>query len=190
MAVHCAQGDAICANAQAVKFGQTTPVAHRGRRTACRPNRAATPATRHCSARGTSPRSSAAGTPNLTRNGYQVTDAAGNLVDLDGNAISEPFSAPARASPGFSPTATQSLAYLADMQEAGIPVTYGYISDLHERKAGTSGCTTATATGTGKPIGPGDSCYVDERQGLRRTRSRRSSSGSPRTASRRPTRCS
>ncbi len=50
---------------------------------------------------------------------------------------------------------------LADMQESGIPVTYGYISDLHERKAGTSGCTTATATGTGKPIGPGDSCYVD-----------------------------
>ena len=46
------------------------------------------------------------------------------------------------------------------MQESGIPVTYGYISDLHERKAGTSGCTTAPATGSGKPIGPGDSCYV------------------------------
>ena len=37
---------------------------------------------------------------------------------------------------GFSPTAAQSLAYLADMQENGIPVTYGYISDIHERKAG------------------------------------------------------
>jgi len=49
---------------------------------------------------------------------------------------------------------------LADMQESGIPVTYGYISDLHERKAGTSGCTTATATVSGRPIGPGDSCYV------------------------------
>ena len=46
------------------------------------------------------------------------------------------------------------------MQESGIPVTYGYISDLHERKAGTAGCTTATATRAGKPIGPGDSCYV------------------------------
>ena len=45
-------------------------------------------------------------------------------------------------------------------QEAGIPVTYGYISDIHERKAGTSNCTTASATGSGKPIGPGDSCYV------------------------------
>ncbi|HKC27464.1 MAG TPA: hypothetical protein VKB75_05585, partial [Jatrophihabitans sp.] len=39
---------------------------------------------------------------------------------------------------------------------------YGYISDLHERKAGTSGsCTTATATGSGKPLGPGDNCYVN-----------------------------
>jgi predicted transcriptional regulator len=50
---------------------------------------------------------------------------------------------------------------LADMQESGIPVTYGYISDMHERKAGTSGCTTATATAPGKPIGPGDKCYAD-----------------------------
>ena len=38
---------------------------------------------------------------------------------------------------------------VADMQEAGIPVTYGYISDLHERKAGTIGsCGTAGATAT------------------------------------------
>ena len=28
-----------------------------------------------------------AGTPNLTRNGYQVTNAAGNLVDENGNQI-------------------------------------------------------------------------------------------------------
>jgi hypothetical protein len=33
--------------------------------------------------------------------------------------------------PGFSVTATQTLAYVADMQEHGIPVTYGYISDEH-----------------------------------------------------------
>ena len=42
-----------------------------------------------------------------------------------------------------------------------MPITYGYISDLHERKAATSGCTTATATGSGKPVGPGDACYVN-----------------------------
>ena len=46
------------------------------------------------------------------------------------------------------------------MQENGIPVTYGYISDLHERKPGTNGCTTTPATTAGKPLGPGDSCYV------------------------------
>jgi hypothetical protein len=46
------------------------------------------------------------------------------------------------------------------MQEAGIPVTYGYISDLHERKPGTSGCTTAGA-GSGFALGPGDACYVN-----------------------------
>ena len=48
-------------------------------------------------------------------------------------------------------------------------MTYGYISDLHERKAGTSGCTTAAnRKPTGNPLGPGDSCYVDERPALRR----------------------
>jgi len=99
------------------------------------------------------------GGSNQTHNGYQVTDANGNLVDLDGNTLTEPFSHTA-GFPGFNPTATQTLAVLADMQEAGIPVTYGYISDLHERKPGTSGCTTTTATGSGKPVGPGDSCYV------------------------------
>jgi hypothetical protein len=34
--------------------------------------------------------------------------------------------------PGFSVTAAQTLGYVADMQEHGIPVTYGYISDAHE----------------------------------------------------------
>jgi hypothetical protein len=46
------------------------------------------------------------------------------------------------------------------MQEAGIPVTYGYISDIHERKAGQSGCTTASATTSGYALGPGDPCSI------------------------------
>jgi predicted transcriptional regulator len=55
---------------------------------------------------------------------------------------------------------------MADMQEAGIPVTYGYISDLHEKKSDTtSGCTTtANAPVSGRPVGPGDSCYVTNAQ--------------------------
>jgi hypothetical protein len=99
------------------------------------------------------------GQANLTRNGYPVTDANGDLVDLDGNTITNSF-AGAAGFPGFSPTASQSLAYLASMQEAGIPVTYGYISDIHEKKPGQTGCTTASATGTGFPVGPGDPCSV------------------------------
>jgi hypothetical protein len=67
---------------------------------------------------------------------------------------------------GFNPVASQSLAVVADMQEAGIPVTYGYISDLHEKKSDTRvGCTTtANAATAGRPVGPGDSCYVTNAQ--------------------------
>ena len=162
VAVHCAQGDAVCANAQAVKFGSTTPSpsavtdslptepgGYQGYQ-ALFGHKYVAPVL-------------GAGTPSLTHNGYPVTDANGNLTDLNGNPLINTF-ANKPGFPGFSPTATQSLAYLADMQESGIPITYGYISDLHERKAGTSGCTTATATGSGKPIGPGDSCYVTNAQ--------------------------
>jgi hypothetical protein len=101
------------------------------------------------------------GGPNRFHNGYRVTDANGNLVDLNGNTLQEPFTHTPGFT-GFSPTAPQSLAVMADMQEAGIPVTYGYISDLHEKKSDTtSGCTTTANTGVvGRPVGPGDSCYV------------------------------
>jgi len=101
------------------------------------------------------------GANHFSDSGYRVTDANGNLVDLNGNTIAEPFTGTPGFS-GFSPTATQSLAVLADMQEAGIPVTYGYISDLHEKKADTRiGCkTTANSATAGRPVGPGDSCYV------------------------------
>ncbi|MBV9823566.1 MAG: hypothetical protein JO144_15140 [Actinobacteria bacterium] len=158
VAVHCAQGDATCADARAVKYGQTAPS----------PSAVAdllpTEPGGYTGFQGLFGHKYVApvlgaGTPSLTRNGYPVTDSAGNLTDLAGNPLINSF-ANKPGFPGFSPTAVQSLAYLADMQESGIPVTYGYISDLHERKAGTSGCTTVTATGSGKPIGPGDSCYV------------------------------
>jgi hypothetical protein len=160
-AIHCAKGDAICANAQAVKFGQTTP------------SPSAAPDVLPTEPGGYNGYQAlfghryiasqlGAGTPNLTHNGYQVTNAAGNLVDLNGNQINGAFLTNHPGFPGFSPVAPQSLAMMADMQEAGVPVTYGYISDLHERKAGTTGaCSTSTATGSGKPLGPGDNCYVN-----------------------------
>ncbi len=159
-AVHCASGSAVCADAQAVKYGQTTPTP-----SAVSDSLPSEPGGYHgfqalFGAKYVAPQLGA-GTPNLTHNGHQVTDAQGNLVDLDGNTIAEPFSHQP-GFPGFNPTASQSLAYLADMQESGVPITYGYISDIHERKAFDQGpCTTTTATGTGKPIGPGDECYKE-----------------------------
>jgi hypothetical protein len=94
------------------------------------------------------------GGPNASHDGYPVTDAHGNLVDLDGNTLQEPFTH-TPGFPGFNPTASQSLAVLADMQEAGIPVTYGYISDTHDKKSGATGCTSP-----GNALGPGDACSV------------------------------
>ena len=41
------------------------------------------------------------------------------------------------------------------MQESGIPVTYGYISDTHDKKTGATGCTSP-----GNALGAGDACYV------------------------------
>jgi hypothetical protein len=93
---------------------------------------------------------------------YRVKDAAGNLVDLDNREIAD-FRGNV-GFPGFNPTASQSLAMVAAMQEAGVPVTYGYISDLHERKDWSYNCTTASATATGNALGPGDACYVENAQ--------------------------
>jgi hypothetical protein len=160
-AVHCAQGDTLCANAQAVKFGQTTPSP------SAAPDSLPTEPGGYdgfqalFGAKYIAPQLGA-GTPDLFRNGYRVTNAAGNLVDLNGNEIREPFSHKPGFT-GFSPTASQTLAYLADMQESGLPVTYGYISDLHERKvAGPAGsCGTFDATVVGAALGSGDHCYVD-----------------------------
>ena len=160
VAVHCAQGDATCADAHAVKNGQTNPSP------SAAPDLLPTEPGGYSGyqalfgARYVAPQLGA-GTANLSHNGYPVTDSQGRLTDIDGNPMINSFSH-TPGFPGFSPTASQTLGYLADMQESGIPVTYGYISDLHERKAeGTPPCSTATATSSGKPIGPGDNCYVD-----------------------------
>ncbi len=59
LAVHCARGSAFCASAKAVKYGQNQPQPRRGAGRAAQTSRAGTPATRPCSATGTSRRSSA-----------------------------------------------------------------------------------------------------------------------------------
>jgi hypothetical protein len=158
VAIHCAQTDATCANAQATKFGQTSPTPSAvADRLPDEPG-GYTGYQALFGHRYVAPQLGA-GTANLQHNGYAVTNGAGNLVALDGHELRNSF-ANQPGFPGFNPLANESLAYVADMQEAGIPVTYGYISDLHERKPGTTGCTTAGAS-SGYALGPGDACYVN-----------------------------
>jgi hypothetical protein len=103
-----------------------------------------------------------AGTPNLTDHGFQVTNAAGNLVDLNGNQINGAFLTNHPGFPGFSSiNASQTLAYMSDMLESGIPVVGGYISDIHgnEHISGVSACNGAPSA-----LGSGSACYVAQAQ--------------------------
>ncbi len=103
-----------------------------------------------------------AGTANVTRHGYQVTNAAGNLVDLNGNQINGAFLTNHPGFPGFSTiNASQTLGYMADMLESGVPVVNGYISDIHgnEDIPGLSACAGAPSA-----LGSGSACYVAQAQ--------------------------
>jgi len=69
------------------------------------------------------------------------------MKDLDGNVIQDPFGN--KGFPGFDGMeAPVSLAYVADMQEHGVPITYAYISDAHD------------AHPSGPAYGPGQAGYV------------------------------
>jgi hypothetical protein len=164
VAVHCAQGNAFCASAEGVKFGQTSPSP------TASPDLLPSEPGGYNGFQGlfghryVAPQLGA-GTPDVTHNGFQVTNAAGNLVDLNGNQINGAFlNTP--GFPGFSTiNASQTLAYMADMQETGLPVTYGYISDIHGNEhipalSGTGGpCAGAPAA-----LGPGSACYIAQAQ--------------------------
>ena len=160
--VHCAQGNAFCADAKGVKFGQTDPSA-----TAVSDLLPDEPGGYNgfqalFGHRYVAPQLGA-GTPNLTRNGVQVTNAAGNLVDENGNQINGAFLNPPQPGfPGFGPiNASQSLAYVADMLESGVPVVNGYVADIHgnENIPGLAACQGAPAA-----LGPGTPCYIAQAQ--------------------------
>src|SRR3989449_2769859 len=66
-----------------------------------------------------------------------IIKPGGPMIDLDGNVIQDSMGHV--GFPGFDGMeATVSLAWVAQMQEAGIPVTYAYISDAHDGH-GTAG---------------------------------------------------
>src|SRR6201993_2726779 len=102
VALHCAQKNTFCANAEGVKFGQTSPSP------TASPDLLPDEPGGYANFQGlfghryVAPQIGA-GTPNLTHNGFQVTTAAGNLVDLNGNQINGAFlNPPAPGFPGFS----------------------------------------------------------------------------------------
>ena len=83
------------------------------------------------------------------------TSPNGPVEGLDGNVIADSNGDP--GFPGFSPTPSQTLGYLATMLEAGVPVVYGYIADAHDNRGpALSGVSTASE-GT---FGPGEAGYV------------------------------
>ena len=84
------------------------------------------------------------------------------LNDLDGNLITDASNPANVGFPGFSGiNAAQTLAYIATMQENGVPVTFAYISDVHDNPKkvnlhAPAACLTDPETGG---LGPGDVCH-------------------------------
>jgi hypothetical protein len=169
VAVHCAKGSAFCANATAVKYGQTTP------------SKSASPDSLPDEPGGYNGYQAlfghkyvapqlGAGAADVTHNGYEVTNAAGNLVDLNGNEIDGEYTVPIGGGkygytpgfPGFGDiNASQSLAYAADMLENGVQVVSMYISDLH----GNEFIQGLSSKGepcyhAGDALGSGSACYT------------------------------
>lgn len=161
LAVHCAAGDQFCASASGVKFGETTPSSTQV------PDLLPSEPGGYNGFKGLfghryiAPQLGA-GTPNVSHNGFAVTNAAGNLVDLNGNQINGAFLTNHPGFPGFGPiNASQTMAYMADLQETGVPVTYGYIADIHgnEHISGVTQCAHSPSA-----LGSGDPCYVAQAQ--------------------------
>lgn len=79
---------------------------------------------------------------------------SGPVKDLDGNVIADDNGNP--GFPGFDPSASQSLGYVATMLEAGVQVIYFYIADVHDNNfPAISGSTEST-------FGPGEQGYVNQ----------------------------
>jgi hypothetical protein len=78
-----------------------------------------------------------------------ITGGNAAVNDTNGNPITDGFGQP--GFPGFdSMMPSNTLGYVATMQEHNVPVTYAYISDAHQLHPGTST----------NPYGPGEAGYV------------------------------
>jgi hypothetical protein len=86
----------------------------------------------------------------------------GPITDLDGTAIADSSDPPNPGFPGFSPTASQTLGYLATMLEAGVPVVYGYIADAHDNRG--PALSDVPFASPEKTFGPGEAGYGKQLQ--------------------------
>jgi hypothetical protein len=172
LGVHCARGSAFCADAEAVKYGQSSPSAtaipdvlpdepggYKGY-DAVFGSRYLTPVI----GGGTS-------SENNSSNGVPVSDGNGNLTDEFGNTITESYATPAPYAgfPGYGEiNAAQSLSYAADMLEHGVQVVNIYMADLHGNE-GISGNLPANdpnlisdCASAPDALGSGSACYIDQ----------------------------
>jgi hypothetical protein len=124
--VHCAQGSALCAKGGAPDLLPDEPGGYTGFQ-ALYGNVNVAPA---------------------------INKGAAFVNDLDGNPVADSHGN--FGFPGFDPRPAQSLGYVAQMLEAGVPVIYFYIEDAHDNDPGLSGVPSAVA-GT---FGPGEAGYV------------------------------
>ena len=157
--MHCAASATFCASARAVKYGETKPSATEVKDLLPSEPGGYLGFDGLFGHRYVAPQLGA-GIPNLSRHGYAVTDASGNLVDLNGNQITGAYV----SNPGFpgfgSINASQTLAYMADMLESGVQVTYGYIADVHGNEHINDPTVQAACSGAGSALGSGSPCYV------------------------------
>jgi hypothetical protein len=88
-----------------------------------------------------------------------ITGGSPVVNDTAGAPITDPFGQP--GFPGFDGMpANVTLGYVAQMQEAGVPVTFGYISDAHDNhKFAFPSAPDPTGTFP-RASGPGESDYV------------------------------
>jgi hypothetical protein len=161
VAVHCAKGSAFCANATGVKYGQTAPS-----KTAAADSLPDEPGgyagyQALFGHKYLAPQLGA-GTGNVTKDGYEVTNAKGNLVDLNGNELDGAFLTGHPGFPGYSSiNASQSLAYAADMLGSGVQVVNMYVSDLHGNES-IQGLSSKgePCYNAGGALGSGSACYL------------------------------
>ena len=124
IAIHCAKGSPLCANNSAPDLLKDEPGGYSGF-------------------------TALYGNANV-----QPQISPGGLVkDLDGNVIADNSTPPNPGFPGFDPSPSQTLGYLATLLEAGVPVVYGYIEDAHDNHI--------TGSGT---FGPGEAGYETQLQ--------------------------